>query len=51
MVRTGSYPGQSSDVMTPMIDLIPSDMSYIYSTLKSFAMHSVNSASIVTLVC
>ena len=50
MVRNGSYPGQSSVVMMPMIDLNPSDMSCIYSTLKFVAVQSsrVNSASIIT---
>ena len=34
MVHTGSYPGQSSVTFLPMIDMNPSDMSCIYSTLS-----------------
>ncbi|CAC5372581.1 unnamed protein product [Mytilus coruscus] len=34
MVQEGTYPGKSSFVFLPMIDLNPSDLSCIYSTLK-----------------
>jgi len=33
MVCGGYYPGQSTIMFLPMIDLEPSDMTYIYSTL------------------
>ena len=34
MIQEGTYPGKSSFVFLPMIDLNPSDLSCIYSTLK-----------------
>ncbi|CAG2208600.1 unnamed protein product [Mytilus edulis] len=34
MVQEGTYPGKSSFIFLPMIDLNPSDLSCIYSTLK-----------------
>jgi hypothetical protein len=34
MLHTGQYPGQSSVLFLPMIDMNPSDPSCIYSTLK-----------------
>ena len=37
MVQTGEFPGQSSVLFMPMIDMNPSDMSCIYSTLKFVA--------------
>ena len=40
MVQTGEFPGQSSVIFMPMIDMNPSDMSCIYSTLKFVAKQS-----------
>ena len=37
MVQTGEFSGQSSVLFMPMIDMNPSDMSCIYSTLKFVA--------------
>ena len=37
MVQTGEFPGQSSVMFMPMIDMNPSDLSCIYSTLKFVA--------------
>ncbi|CAC5362573.1 unnamed protein product [Mytilus coruscus] len=34
MVQKGEYPGQSAFTFLPMIDMDPSDLSCIYSTLK-----------------
>lgn len=40
MVRRSSHPGQSSVIFLPMIDLNPSDMSCIYSTLVFICNHA-----------
>ena len=37
MVQKGDYPGKSSVVFLPMIDLIPSDETCVYSTLRFVA--------------
>ena len=37
MVQTGEFPGQSSVMFMPMIDMNPSDLSCIYSTLQFVA--------------
>ena len=50
MVQNGNYPGQSSVVYLPMLDLNPSDMSCVYSTLHYVAVHArkLNMTPIVT---
>ena len=40
MVQDGNYPGQSSVVFLPMLDLSPSDMLCVYSTLHYMAVHA-----------
>ena len=40
MVSKGTYPGKSSFVYLPMIDMNPGDMSCIYSTLKYISNHA-----------
>ena len=42
MVQNGDYPGQSSVVLLPMLDLNPSDMPCVYSTLQFVAVHARN---------
>ena len=42
MVQTGVYPGQSSIVFLPILDLNPSDMSCVYSTLRFVSAHAQN---------
>ena len=39
-VSKGTYPGKSSFVYLPMIDMNPGDMSCIYSTLKYISNHA-----------
>ena len=40
MVRKGEYPGKSSVVLLPMIDMDPTDMSCIYTTLQYISSHA-----------
>lgn len=40
MVRKGDYPGKSSVVFLPMIDMDPGDMSCIYTTLNYISSHA-----------
>ena len=49
-VQVGDYPGQSTVLFLPMIDMNPNDLSCIYSTLKFVAQlaHSVNITPVVT---
>ena len=42
MVQDGNYPGQSSVVFLPMLDLSQSDMLCVYSTLHYVAVHARN---------
>ena len=50
MVHVGEYPGQSSVTFLPMIDMNPSDMSCIFSTLSFISDHAIkyNQTPIVT---
>ena len=40
MIHTGDFPGQSSFLFLPMIDLDPGDLSCIYSTLQYISSHA-----------
>lgn len=40
MIHGGEYPGQSSVAFLPMIDMNPSDMSCILSTLHYVSAHA-----------
>jgi len=39
-IRKGSHPGKSSVAFLPMIDMDPTNMSCIYSTLKFVEAHA-----------
>ena len=43
MLHRGEYPGESSVMFLPMIDLDPSDPSCIYTTMKFVSSHSAGS--------
>ena len=48
-ISTGEYPGKSTISLLPIIDLNPTDMTYIYSTLK-FIQSQAKELNIVTPV-
>ena len=46
-INTGEHPGVSSVHFLPMIDLDPTDINYVYTTLKFVQLSvSVNSKSV-----
>jgi len=50
LIRQGDYPGKSSVMFLPMIDMAPGDMSCIYTTLQYIEQHAnrYNQSAIVT---